>query len=173
MVAGFLLITFTHLLISQFNSFSNNDLIYERFRTKDYVRNFNLFMQNEPKFYNSCIIISSRPQRTYNIFHPSDFPENEPKRTQNEPKPQNPKMIIFHYIKRTYNNFSYFALFKNEPKRTQSKPKTNPIQQDKYGSKTHAEQKIHPQTPIYPTPPTYKSRSVRNCMKLPNFLKCI
>ena len=90
--------------------------------TKDFVRNFNLFMQNEPKFQKPKITINYCPQRTYKDFAFSKLLENEPKRTQNEPKLKNPKINLFHYLKRTYNIFRDFALSKNKPKQTQNKP---------------------------------------------------
>ncbi len=112
------------------NSLSSNDLTNLRQPTKDFVRNFHLFMQNEPKLRKPEMTINYCTQRTYKVPHLLEPLKNEPKRTQNEPKLKNAKMIIFHYLKRTYNNFRYFELFKNEPKRTQNEPKTNPISKD-------------------------------------------
>ena len=111
----------------QCNSLYTKDIFYERLRTKDYVRNFNLFMQNEPKYYNPCIILTARPERTYNNFRPSDFPKNEPKRTQNEPKVKIGKIEPNPLFKKVLYQFLPLRTYKNEPKRTQNKPKTNPI----------------------------------------------
>ncbi len=110
------------------NSLANNDLTHSRQSTKDFVRNFNLFMQNEPKFQKPKIAINYCPQRTYTDFAFSKLLENEPKRTQNEPKLKNAKIKLIHYLKRIYNNFPYFELFKNEPKRTQTNPKRTQFQ---------------------------------------------
>ena len=107
----------------------NNDLTYERFRTKDYVRNFNLFMQNEPKFYNPYIILTTYPERTYNSFGFSDFPKNEPKRTKNEPKVKIGKIAPNPLSKNDLQEFPPLRTYKNEPKRTQNKPNSNPVLQ--------------------------------------------
>ena len=105
-----------------YNSLTNKDLIYERFRTKDYVRNFNLFMQNEPKLYNPTTIISSCSKRTYNNFCFSDLPKNEPKRTQNEPKVKIGKIEPNPLLQKNLYKFPPLRTYKNEPKRTQIKP---------------------------------------------------
>ena len=77
-------------LTNQYNSFSNKLLAtqppqaptYERFRTKDYVRNFNLFMQNKPNFQKPKMTINYYTQRTYKNFHFLELLKNKPKQTQ-------------------------------------------------------------------------------------------
>ena len=118
-----------YTFLSKCNSLYIKDLTYERFRTKDYVRNFNLFMRNEPKFYNPTTIISFCPKRTYNDFYFSDFPQNEPKVKIGKIKP-NP------LLKKHLYKFPPLLAYKNEPKRTQNKPNSNPVRKDNYGRKT-------------------------------------
>ena len=90
--------------------------------TKDYVRNFKHFMQNEPKFYNPPIILYPCQRRTYNNFYFSDLTKNEPKRTQNKPNLQNAKIKVSLYAEKTYINFHPFELFKNKPNSNPIKP---------------------------------------------------
>jgi hypothetical protein len=54
--------------------------------TKDYVRNYNLFMQNEPKFRKSQMNVTGLLTRKYDKMDTWSIRKNEPKRTQNEPK---------------------------------------------------------------------------------------
>ena len=68
-----------------YNSLTNKDLTYERFRTKDYVRIFNLFMQNKPNFQKPKMTINYCTERTYKDFIFSDLPKNKPKQSQNKP----------------------------------------------------------------------------------------
>ena len=79
MTAGFLLITFTFLLIYPFNSLTNNDLFYEIFRTKNYVRKIKHFMQNKPKLPKPKTTITYCTQRTYKDFIFSEPLKNKPK----------------------------------------------------------------------------------------------
>ena len=109
-----------------YNSLTNNDLTNLRQPTKDYVRNFNLFMQNEPKLYNPQTFLSPCSQSTYNNFFPSNLAKNEPKRTQNEPKVKIGKIEPNPLFKKGLYQFLPLSTYKNEPKRTQNKPNSKP-----------------------------------------------
>ena len=107
-------------------SLYTNDLTYERIRTKDYVRNFNLFMQNKPNFQKPKITINYCTKRTYKDFLYSEHPKNKPKtnpiQSQFKPNLKNAKIKLIPYLKMGYSNFRCFEPFKNKPKRTQNKP---------------------------------------------------
>ena len=82
-----------------YNSLTNKDLTYERSRTKDYVRNFTLFMQNEPKFQKPKMNLNNVLTKIGKI----------------EPNP---------LFKKGLYQFCRFAPTKTNP----NEPKTNPIQ---------------------------------------------
>jgi hypothetical protein len=68
----------------------NPRLINDLRSTKDYVRNYNKNMQNEPKFRKSQMNVCNYNTRDYEQMDTWSIRKNEPKRTQNEPK-TNPK----------------------------------------------------------------------------------
>ncbi len=122
----------------QHNSLTNNDLNtqydirntqYEpayRLSTKDFVRNFTLFMQNKPNFQKSQMNVNNVSIMSYVNwtlgYRGKNKPKTNPIQSQFKPNPQNTKIKLSHYLKRTYSNFHYFKLFKNKPNQTQYKP---------------------------------------------------
>ncbi len=115
--------------------------------TKDYVRNFTLFMQNEPKFYNPHISLSAYPERIYNNFGFSDLAQNEPKRTPNEPKVKIGKIEPNALFKKGLYQFLPLRTYKNEPK---TNPKQTQFQKrlgNGYGEGKEKEYRITPHLP--------------------------
>jgi len=58
------------------------------------ARKYNIFMQNEPNFKNTELIVTTCNINSYGIFRHLFRPKNEPKRTQNEPN-FSPKLALF------------------------------------------------------------------------------
>ena len=114
----------------QHNSLTNNHLpitsyhlpIYERFRTKVYVRNFKQIMQNEPKLQKPQMNVNNLLTRNYENRTLGERGKNEPKRTQNEPKVKIGKIEPNALFKKGLYQFLPLRTYKNEPKRTQNKP---------------------------------------------------
>ena len=109
----------------QGNSLTNNDLTNLQQPTKDFVRNFNPFMQNKPKLRNRKMTISYCTQRTYKDPHPLEPLKNKPKQSQNKPKVKIGKIDTNPLFKKDLYKFSPLRTYKNEPK-------TNPIRKDNY-----------------------------------------
>ncbi len=86
--------------------------------TKDYVRNYKLFMQNEPNFQKSQMNVNSFITKDYENKHDWTLGENEPK---TNPIYEMPKMNVSSSIRKDYENICLY-------KRGKNKPKTNPIQ---------------------------------------------
>ena len=64
----------------------NPRLINDLRSTKDYVRNYKLFLQNEPKFRKSQMNVSDLLTREYDKMDTWSSGKNEPKTNPNEPK---------------------------------------------------------------------------------------
>ena len=111
-----------YTFLSKCNSLYIKDLTYERFRTKDYVRNFNLFMQNEPKLQQSQVNVNNVLTSNYENKTLGEHGKNEPKRTQNEPKVKIGKIEPNPLLQKNLYKFPPLRTYKNEPKRTQIKP---------------------------------------------------
>jgi hypothetical protein len=60
--------------------------LYEIRSTKDYVRNYKLFLQNEPKFRKSQMNVNEVLTRDYEQKDTWSIGKNEPKTNPNEPK---------------------------------------------------------------------------------------
>jgi hypothetical protein len=61
-------------------------LIYAIRSTKDYVRNYKLFLQNEPKFPKVKLNVNQVITRNYGLMDTWSIGKNEPKTNPNEPK---------------------------------------------------------------------------------------
>ena len=107
------------------NSLYDKGLFYERFRTKDYVRNFTLFMQNKPKLYNHITIISPCTKGAYDNFRLFGLPKNKPKQTQNKPKVKIGKIAPKPLFRKDLYEFPLICPIQ---KRTQTNPKQTQFQ---------------------------------------------
>ncbi len=83
-----------------FSSLFTNDLR----STKDYVRNYILFLQNEPKFRKSQMNVTSLITADYEIETLSGRGKNEPKTNPNEPKFKKAKKNVTTIITKGYEN---------------------------------------------------------------------
>jgi hypothetical protein len=80
--------------------------LYDIRSTKDYVRNYKLFMQNEPKFRKVKLNVNTVLTRRYDQMDTWSIRKNEPKRTQNEPKFKKAKMYVNRVLTKEYENVS-------------------------------------------------------------------
>ncbi len=100
--------------------------------TKAYVRNYKLFLQNEPKFRKVKLNVTGLLTRIYDKMDTWSIRKNEPKTNPNEPK-TNPnkanfkkaEMNVTAALTKEYENKSNWAICENEPN---SNPKQTQFQ---------------------------------------------
>ena len=123
MPIGCLPITLTHSPIYPFNIHQSPITKYYIRSTKDYVRNFTLFLQNEPKFRKSQMNLNNVLTTNYVKWTLGERGKNEAKTKPNEAKLKKAKMSLTLYITRDYEKKPRFKNNENEaktnPKQTQ------------------------------------------------------
>ena len=97
------------------NSLTNNDLADLSTPTKDFVRNFNLFMKNKLKSQKPQVNVTNVLTSNYENWTLGQRGKNKAKQTQ-LPKRKN---ATKHLFKKDLYKFRPFELFKNKAKQTQ------------------------------------------------------
>ena len=99
--------------------------------TKDYVRNYKLFLQNEPKFRKVKLNVTKVLTRGYEQMDTWSIRKNEPKTNPNKAKFKKAKMNVTSIITKDYENMSNWAICENEaktnPKQTQFQGQKNAV----------------------------------------------
>jgi hypothetical protein len=107
---------------------------HEAKTTKDYVRNYQLFLQNKPKVKSPQMNISSFITNKYvkmdTWLIQKNKPKTNPKQTQTKPNSKMPKKNVNNYPTKAYIKKTAFRRIQNKPNQTQNKPnqtQTNPM----------------------------------------------
>ncbi len=83
--------------------------------TKDYVRNYDLFMQNKPNFRKSQMNVSIFSQKAYENIANWTIGESKPNSNPNKPNLQKAKMNINSIITKDYIKYDDFTVRINKP----------------------------------------------------------
>ncbi len=106
-----------------FSSLFTNDLQ----STKDYVRNYKLFLQNEPKFRKVKLNVNKVLTKDYDQLDTWSIGKKQSQTKPIKANLQKAKMNVNKVSTKNYVQMDTWSIRKNEPKTNPNEPKTNPI----------------------------------------------